>query len=62
MIKAIRVPDEYKQGVLRLTLGEENTKEDADRVIDLLKTKIQELRLQSPEYEDFIRNSQKSGE
>lgn len=62
VIEAIRVPDEYKQGVLRLTLGEENTKEDADRVIDLLKTKIQELRLQSPEYEDFIRNSQKSGE
>lgn len=57
VIEAIRVPDEYKQGVLRLTLGEENTKEDADRVIGLLKTKIQELRLQSPEYEDFVKNN-----
>ncbi len=62
VIEAIQVPDEYKQGVIRLTIGEENTKEDADRVVELLKTKIQELRLQSPEYEDFMRNSKPSAE
>lgn len=56
VIEAIQVPDEYKNGVIRLTLGEENTKEEADRVVDFLKTKIQELRLESPEYEDFSRN------
>lgn len=56
VIEAIQVPEEYKNGVIRLTLGEENTIKDADRVVDLLKAKIQELRLESPEYEDFIRN------
>lgn len=53
VIEAIRVPEDYKNGVLRLTLGEENTMEEINRVVSILKNKIEELRRESPEYEDY---------
>lgn len=53
VIKALGVPGEYKNGVLRLTLGEENTLEEADHAVDVLKIVIEELRKESPEYEDY---------
>lgn len=55
VIQAIRVPDEYRYGVIRLTLGEENTLEEINRVVDILKIKVEELRKESPEYEDYLR-------
>lgn len=58
VIEAIRVPKEYKNGVLRLTIGEENTMEEMNRVVSVLKTKIEELRKESPEYEDFLKQEQ----
>lgn len=57
VIEAIRVPEEYKNGVIRFTLGEENTMEEINRVVAVLKNKIEELRKESPEYEDFIRQT-----
>lgn len=58
VIEAIRVPEEYKNGVLRLTLGEENTMEEVNRVVAVLKSKINELRNESPEYEDYRKRVQ----
>lgn len=59
VIEAIRVPEEYKNGVLRLTLGEENTLMEMNRVVDVLKRKIEEMRKESPEYEDFLKKEAK---
>lgn len=58
VIEAIRVPEDYKNGVLRLTLGEENTMEEINRVVSILKNKIEELRRESPEYEDYQKREQ----
>lgn len=58
VIEAIRVPEEYKNGVLRMTLGEENTMEEINRVVSILKVKIEELRRESPEYEDYQNKEQ----
>ncbi|MDE7366701.1 MAG: aminotransferase class V-fold PLP-dependent enzyme, partial [Lachnospiraceae bacterium] len=58
VIEAIRVPEDYKNGVLRLTLGEENTMEEMNRVVSILKNKIEELRRESPEYEDYQKKEQ----
>lgn len=55
VIEAINVPKEYKNGVLRLTLGEENTLEEIDHTVDILKNIIEELRKESPEYEDYCK-------
>ncbi|MBQ8147807.1 MAG: IscS subfamily cysteine desulfurase [Lachnospiraceae bacterium] len=55
VITAIRTPEEYQNGVLRLTLGEENTLQEMNRVVDVLKKTVQELRKESPEYEDFLK-------
>lgn len=60
VIEAIRVPKEYKNGVLRMTLGEENTMEEMNRVISVLKAKVEELRKESPEYEDFLKQVRES--
>lgn len=55
VMKAIHVPDEYQNGTLRMTLGEENTMQEIDEVVNKLKIIIEELRKESPEYEDFQR-------
>lgn len=54
VISALQVPEEYQNGVIRMTLGAENTIEELDRVVDILKNKIDELRKESPEYEDYL--------
>lgn len=56
VISALQVPEEYQNGVIRMTLGAENTIEELDRVVDILKNKIDELRKESPEYEDYHSN------
>ena len=53
VIQAIQVPKEYQEGVIRFTLGAENTKQEIDHVVEVLKQKVAELRKQSPEYEDY---------
>ena len=55
VLLAIGLPHEIAHGSLRLTLGEENTKEEMDYVIDKLKEIVQRLRDMSPLYEDFMK-------
>ena len=55
VLLAIGLPHEIAHGSLRLTLSEENTKEEMDYVVEHLKEIIARLRQMSPLYEDFIR-------
>ena len=55
VLLAIGLPHEIAHGSLRMTLGEDTTKEDIDKVVDALKEIVQNLRNMSPLYEDFIK-------
>ena len=55
VLLAIGLPHEIAHGSLRLTLGDENTKEQVDYVVDHLKEIVAKLRAMSPLYEDFVR-------
>ena len=52
---AIGLPHEIAHGSLRLTLSEENTKEEMDYVVGEIKRIVERLRAMSPLYEDFIK-------
>lgn len=56
VLLAIGLPHEIAHGSLRLTLSEDNTKEEIDYTVDALKTIVERLRNMSPLYEDFIKN------
>lgn len=58
VLLAIGLPHEIAHGSLRLTLSEETTKEDADYVVEQLKSIIEKLRSMSPLYEDFVKGEQ----
>ncbi len=55
VLLAIGLPHEIAHGSLRLTLGEETTKEELDTVVAALVKIIERLRNMSPLYEDFLR-------
>ena len=55
VLLAIGLPHEIAHGSLRLTLGEETTKEEIDFTVDKLRDIVQNLRNMSPLYEDFIK-------
>ncbi|MDE6852778.1 MAG: cysteine desulfurase NifS [Lachnospiraceae bacterium] len=55
VLLAIGLAHEIAHGSLRLTLSEENTKEDVDFVVDELKKIVERLRKMSPLYEDFVK-------
>lgn len=57
VLLAIGLPHEIAHGSLRLTLGEETTKEEIDYVVDKTKSIVERLRSMSPLYEDFINKS-----
>ena len=57
VLLAIGLPHEIAHGSLRLTLGEETTKEDLDFVVENLKKIIERLRSMSPLYEDFMKKA-----
>ncbi len=57
VLLGIGLPHEIAHGSLRLTLGEENTKEEIDYVVEKLKEIVQKLRDMSPLYEDFIKSN-----
>lgn len=50
VLKAIGVPPEISQGSLRLTLGDANSEEDIDYVLDVLPETVGKLRDMSPFY------------
>ena len=53
VLLAIGLPHEIAHGSLRLTLSEENTREEIDYTVDQLKKIVERLRAMSPLYEDF---------
>ncbi len=50
VLKAIGVPPEIAQGSLRLTLGDANSEEDIDYVLEVLPGIVEKLRAMSPFY------------
>jgi cysteine sulfinate desulfinase/cysteine desulfurase-like protein len=44
VIRAIHVPKDRAAGTIRFTFGEENTKEEADRAVEVLKEDLKLLR------------------
>lgn len=58
VLLAIGLPHEIAHGSLRMTLGEDTTKEELDYVIECLKEIVGQLRNMSPLYEDFIKKQQ----
>lgn len=57
VLLAIGLPHEIAHGSLRLTLSEENTKEELDYVVDSVKEIVDKLRSMSPLYEDFVKKN-----
>ena len=60
VLLAIGLKHEEAHGSLRMTLSEENTREEMDEVVEALKAIVSRLREMSPLYEDFVK-SQKAG-
>ncbi len=58
VLLAIGLPHEIAHGSLRLTLSEENTREEADYVVDSVKEIVSRLRDMSPLYEDFLQKGE----
>lgn len=55
VLLAIGLPHEIAHGSLRLTLNEENTKEQMDYVVEAVKKIVEKLRGMSPLYEDYMK-------
>lgn len=55
VLLAIGLPHEIAHGSLRLTLSEENTKEEINYVVESIKEIVTRLRQMSPLFEDFAR-------
>ncbi len=59
VLLAIGLPHEIAHGSLRLTLNEQNTKEQMDYVVENVARIVGQLRAMSPLYEDFVKNNAK---
>lgn len=57
VLLAIGLPHEIAHGSLRLTLSEENTKEEMDYVVEQIKDIVAYLRSMSPLYEDYMKHN-----
>lgn len=57
VLLAIGLPHEIAHGSLRMTIGEENTMEEMDYVVNNIKEIVTKLRAMSPLYEDFIKKN-----
>lgn len=60
VLLAIGLIHEIAHGSLRISLSEDNTKEELDCVVDNVKTIVERLRSMSPLYEDFIKSETKN--
>jgi cysteine desulfurase len=54
VLLAIGLPHEIAHGSLRLSVGEETTREDIDYTVEAIKQVVGQLRTMSPLYEDFV--------
>lgn len=61
VLLAIGLPHEIAHGSLRMTIGEENTMEEMDYVIENIKEIVTKLRSMSPLYEDFVKKNPETG-
>lgn len=59
VLLAIGLPHEKAHGSLRLSLSEENTKDELDYLVEQLKKIVSRLRNLSPLYEDFLKKQNK---
>jgi cysteine desulfurase len=50
VLRAIGLPPEIAQGSIRLTLGDDNSEEDIDYVLEVLPETVEKLRAISPFY------------
>lgn len=57
VLLAIGLPHEIAHGSLRLSLNEENTMEEMDIVVNVIKKTVERLRGMSPLYEDFLKRN-----
>lgn len=57
VLLAIGLPHETAHGSLRLTVSEENTMEEMDKVVENIKQIVEKLRSMSPLYEDFCKKN-----
>ncbi len=57
VLLAIGLPHERAHGSLRLTLCEENSIEEMDYVVSIIKNTVEYLRSMSPLYEDFVKGN-----
>ena len=57
VLLAMGIPENIARGSLRITFGEENTKEDVDYLVNNLKGIVEELRNMSPEYLEFMKKA-----
>ena len=55
VLLAIGLPHEIAHGSLRMSLNEENTKEELDFTVEAIKEIVTKLRDMSPLYEDFVK-------
>ena len=55
VLKSIGLSDDMAHGTLRMTLSEENTKQEIDTAINIIKSSIFKLRENAPEYGDIKR-------
>ena len=55
VLLAIGLPHEIAHGSLRLTLGDETTREELDFTVEQIKKIVERLRGMSPLYEDFVK-------
>lgn len=55
VLLAIGLPHEIAHGSLRLTLGNDTTKEEVDTTIEAIKKIVAQLREMSPLYEDYMK-------
>lgn len=56
VLLAIGLPHEIAHGSLRVSLGEQTTREQLDTLVEALQTIVARLRDMSPLYEDFVKN------
>ncbi len=61
VLLAIGLPHEIAHGSLRLTLSEENTREEMDTVVAAIGEIVERLRAMSPLYEDFVKKQGAEG-
>jgi cysteine desulfurase len=55
VLKALGLPKQLANASLRLTIGQENTLDEVDYVVDSLKEIVENLRKDSPEYGDYLK-------